>query len=76
MPYLASADSAVLHGSMSKPPKSSGRALPPDESAQQLAVARDVMARRKGALADLAQWDLAEQIMKEDAEMLRTLSKR
>lgn len=45
------------------------------EMDKQLAAARQVMARRKPALEQLAQTDAAEQIMKEHRAILRKLAK-
>jgi hypothetical protein len=48
---------------------------PPPEKDEQLAVARAVTARRRTALRDLAQWEIAERIMEEDREILSKLAK-
>ena len=47
---------------------------PETEADKQLAAARQVMARRKEALEQLADMEIAEQIMEEDREILRKLA--
>lgn len=62
---------------MKKPTKSTASAGADSRMKQSeaLAVAREVMVRRRTALENLAQLDAAEQIMSEDHEVLRALSK-
>jgi hypothetical protein len=48
---------------------------PPPEKDEQLEAARAVAARRRTALRDLAQWEIAERIMEEDREILSKLAK-
>jgi len=45
------------------------------EDAEQLAHAREVMARRREALRVMSEMELAEQIMREDEDILRQLAK-
>jgi hypothetical protein len=47
---------------------------PETEADKQLATARQVMARRKEALGQLAQMEVAERIMERDRQILRKLA--
>lgn len=47
---------------------------PKTNAEEQLAAAREVMARRKEALEHLAQMEVAERIMERDREILRKLA--